>query len=309
MSLIVAPDCCYQPAAVQGEGRVWGPSIQLYALRSQRNWGIGDFTDLKAVVESSAELGAASVGLNPLHALFPHNPNHASPYSPSSRLFFNILYLDVEAIPDYDECGPARETVNDPQFQARLRALRASELVNYEEVADAKFQILELLYRHFRKHHLDKGSKRGKAFRAFQKEEKEPLRMQALFDALQEHFHRQDPSVWGWPAWPEPYRNPASEQVAAFAGDQQQGGIMDVENKDFHSRQACLSGRIQDTTSVRKPRMCPVTAGGIVNVTSRSPERLWEASILSAKARTDGVILPCEDTHPEPTAQGRADAG
>ena len=69
------------------------------------------------------------MGLNPLHALFPHNPSHASPYCPSSRLFLNILYLDVEALADFIECEEARQWVSEEAFQARLRALRATELV------------------------------------------------------------------------------------------------------------------------------------------------------------------------------------
>ena len=218
MTLIVAPATCYQPPVLAGEGRVWGPSVQLYAVRSQRNWGIGDFTDLKAIMELCAGLGAGIVGLNPLHALFPHNPNHISPYSPSSRLFLNVLCLDVEAVPDFAECQAAAEQVRDPGFQARLRALRAEELVDYQAVAAAKLQILDLLYLHFRQHQLPAGE-RGKAFRAFQAEQGEPLRMQALFETLQEHFHALDPQIWGWPVWPEPFRDPASPQVAAFCAE------------------------------------------------------------------------------------------
>src|SRR6185503_9850514 len=85
MSLIVAPSRCYLPEAVT-RGRGWGPMVNLYALRSSRNWGIGDFSDLLALIELGARHGASMVGVNPLHALFPHDPDHASPYSPSSRL-------------------------------------------------------------------------------------------------------------------------------------------------------------------------------------------------------------------------------
>ena len=109
--LVTAPPHCYRPPALADDGRVWGPALQLYALRSERNWGIGDFTDLGQFVELWAERGAGIIGLNPLHALFPHNPRHASPYSPSSRRQLNILYVDVEAIDDFRECEAAQRLV------------------------------------------------------------------------------------------------------------------------------------------------------------------------------------------------------
>ena len=94
-TLIVAPASCWEPASIAAGARVFGPAVQLYALRSHRNWGIGDFSDLATVVEQWAAQGGNVVGVNPLHALFPHDPERASPYSPSSRLFFNPLYVDL----------------------------------------------------------------------------------------------------------------------------------------------------------------------------------------------------------------------
>src|SRR3954463_1808882 len=41
--LLSAPERCYLPPAMRGDGRVWGLAVQLYALRSPHNWGIGDF--------------------------------------------------------------------------------------------------------------------------------------------------------------------------------------------------------------------------------------------------------------------------
>lgn len=222
MPLIVAPLRCYQPPALTGEGRIWGLTVQLYGLRSQRNWGIGDFTDLKGLVEFAAGIGADIVGVNPLHALFPHDPLHASPYSPSSRAFLNILYLDVEAVPDLAECSAAQERVGAPQFQAQLRALRSAELVDYPGVAAAKLEILEMLHRHFREHHLGTGSERGVAFQAYQARHGQDLWRHALFEALQESLFREDPMTWGWPAWPERYRDPDSEAVAAFSAKNQE---------------------------------------------------------------------------------------
>jgi (1->4)-alpha-D-glucan 1-alpha-D-glucosylmutase len=217
MLLIVAPNACYQPEAVRDDGRTWGPAVQLYTLRSERNWGIGDFADLRLLLEQWAQHGAGIIALNPLHALFLHNPDNASPYSPSSRLFLNSLYLGPERIEDFRECEEARDLVDSSEFQAQLRALRAIELVDYHAVAAAKMPVLELLYTSFRRHHLEMNSARSREFRDYQANGGTTLQRHALFEALQEHFFRQDSTIWGWPIWPEPYRDPGSAEVARFA--------------------------------------------------------------------------------------------
>ena len=81
----IAGGRCHQPGVLEHGGRVWGLMAQLYGVRSARNWGIGDFGDLKALIELAAGLGAAVVGVNPLHA------TQGSPYSPSSRDALDFL--------------------------------------------------------------------------------------------------------------------------------------------------------------------------------------------------------------------------
>ncbi len=226
--VVVAPRRCYLPPRLREGQRVWGPAVQLYALRSGRNWGIGDFTDLAAVIRLAGAQGAALVGLNPLHALYPHNAEHASPYSPSSRRFLDILYIDVEAVAEFQTSAAARERVFSPAFQERLRVLRAADLVDYAGVAELKLAVLEQLYEHFRATCLgspagdaagDAAAERAREFRAFQAAGGLALRQHALFEAMQEHFHAQDARVWGWPEWTWPYRDPNSSEVAAFARD------------------------------------------------------------------------------------------
>src|SRR5512147_1722431 len=131
--LIVAPDRCYVPEIFQKGGRLWGVALQLYSLRSQRNWGVGDFHDLADVVEWAGKgLGAAMIGLNPLHALKNSKPYHISPYSPSSRLFLNELYIDVESVFECCTAPEAKARLADPSFRARIEAARQSELVDYD---------------------------------------------------------------------------------------------------------------------------------------------------------------------------------
>ena len=219
MKLVMAPDQCYQPPVLADDKRIWGLALQLYAIRSRRNWGIGDFGDLRIALENAATLDADLVGVSPLHALFPDQPERASPYNPSSRQFLNILYLDIEAIDDFAECPEARAWVSEPAFQTRLEELRATEHVDYQAVAEIKLTVLERLHRHFREHHLEQDNERARAFRRFQADQGEALAQQALFECLQAHFHEQDSSVWGWSAWPEQYQDPNSIEVAAFAAE------------------------------------------------------------------------------------------
>jgi len=214
-----SPGRCFLPDALKNGARLWGPAVQLYALRSERNWGIGDFGDLVRLIEHWAARGAGFVGLNPLHALFPHDPERASPYSPSSRLALNVLYIDVEAIEEFGACDAARSLARSAAFRDRLGALRNTPLVDYAGVASAKFEVLERLYAHFRENSLQRRTQRARDFREFQARGAEQLRKHALYEALQEHFYAADPAAWGWPAWPTEYRDPASAAVAGFCAE------------------------------------------------------------------------------------------
>jgi (1->4)-alpha-D-glucan 1-alpha-D-glucosylmutase len=236
VSFIVGPESCYVPPAIAAGARTWGPVVQLYSLRSDRNWGMGDYTDLRTVVEQWGHRGAGVVGANPLHALYPHNPMHASPYSPSSRLFFNVIYIDVEAVPDARESAEVLAAMGTASFQSALHAARASELVDYPAIAALKFPLLEKAYRHFRQHHLEPEAERGRAFRSFQRDGGKRLREHALFEALQEHFHSRDPGLWGWPVWPEAYKNPDAPEVAQFARE----NVERVEYYEYLQWQAAL---------------------------------------------------------------------
>lgn len=214
--VVVAPRHCHVAPGLQQGERWWGCTIQLYALRSSRNWGVGDFGDLRRLCDAAAHQGASFIGLSPLHALFAHNPAAASPYSPSSRQALNPIYLDVQTLVDLSGCEEAQQKVQSERFQERLLALRETELVEYPGVAAAKDEVLRILWRHFERNELDKDRSRGAHFLAYMREREHTIGRHALFEALQEHLFAQDASVWGWPAWPEAYRDPDGEAVRKF---------------------------------------------------------------------------------------------
>jgi (1->4)-alpha-D-glucan 1-alpha-D-glucosylmutase len=218
-TIILTPGRCYVPETLSGDRRSWGLSAQLYAVRSARNWGIGDFTDLTRLIELTAESGAGALALDPLHARFPYQPERCDPYAPSSRLFLDILHIDVEAIPELADSPQVQAEIAREDFQALLRAVRSDPLVDYAAVAKAKLTVLARLYRHFRERHLEPGTRRGQDFEAFRKHRGEALRRFALFEALSAHFSEDAGTPLPCGDWPEPYRRLESEEVARFAAE------------------------------------------------------------------------------------------
>ncbi len=216
-ALIAAPRGCFEPQALRDGCRLWGVAVQLYTLRSRRNWGIGDFADLEEAVRRFAPAGASFIALSPLHALFPANPWHFSPYSPSSRHFVNVLYIAVERVPEFAECAEARDAVAAPEFQAELERLRVTAYVDYPGVAAAKLALFRMLFGHFTREHVPRDSARATQFRAWVAGRGEPLRLHALHDAIDGHLRSLDAhGYWGWPAWPAELRDPSQAGVPAF---------------------------------------------------------------------------------------------
>ena len=217
--LISSPPRCFEPQSIVAGRRLWGVAVQLYTLRSEENWGIGDFGDLRSLIRWVAPHGAAFIGLNPLHALSPAEPARSSPYSASSRHFLNVMYIAVPAVPEFSECAEARERLADPGVAEALARLRDCALVDYAGVAQLKFEILGILHRDFRKRHLREVSARGRSFRNFVAAGGAALRMHARFDALDRHFRQTRGGDAGWLNWPEEYRDVNGKAAAQFAAE------------------------------------------------------------------------------------------
>lgn len=215
--VIVVPGECFEQTTLLQGNRLWGLSVQLYTLRSERNWGIGDFGDLKRLAWKAGRRGASLIGLNPLHALFPADPAQFSPYRPSSRSFLNILYIDVPAIEEATDCEPLQRLVAEPGFAARLEKLRAADYVDYSGVTEVKLAALRLLFEHFRKNHIGHATSRARQFQAFVTESGPALETHALFEALHSHFARRNNGSAGWQDWPPEYHDPCSDAVMRFA--------------------------------------------------------------------------------------------
>ena len=214
--LIVCPGRAYQPAWLE-TGHAAGIAISLYGLRSQRNWGCGDTTDLKLFIDWAAQrAGASFVALNPLHAIANRQPFNTSPYLPNSTYFRNSIYLDVEAIEDFRASPRAVAELQSSAVQKELRALRGSEFVEYERVHRVKLRFLKHLFSAFLTE-WEQHTARARSLADFIEREGDLLHRFAVHSALDESIHRRCPEIWAWQSWPEHYQDPGSAATRAFA--------------------------------------------------------------------------------------------
>ncbi|WP_041344863.1 4-alpha-glucanotransferase [Nitrobacter winogradskyi] len=226
--VLVTPERAYQGSFE----RVWILSVQLYALTSSRNWGIGDFTDLVSLIELTSDWGCHGIGLNPLHALFDDRPLECSPYAPNSRLFLNPLYVDPERVPNCSRVWLKRQ-------REQLDRVREGELVDYAAVAELKFAAFRHAFSRFRRDHAAQAE-----FDLFREERGQLLKRYACFEVLRRQF---GPSPW-W-SWPDEWRRPTDAGIQAISS-----GSRREEVKFVEFMQWCAASQLQSCADLAAER-------------------------------------------------------
>ena len=210
--VVARPTRCHLPPALLRPTGAWAVSVQLYGLHSAASWGIGDFDDLAALGRLAGAAGAAGVLVSPVHAPSAGWPDRGSPYSPSSRLALNPLFVSLPraatafATPLFDTWVSRTDT------RAAIDALRASPLVDWPAVGTLKRQGFERLWVDFRST-ADTALTREAAreFDAWSADARARLRPHLLFEALAEHHRIADHR-----AWPTGFEHPGTEAARAF---------------------------------------------------------------------------------------------
>ncbi|MGC6408657.1 4-alpha-glucanotransferase [Bisgaard Taxon 45] len=200
--VLISPQTAYQPPVLQ-QKKAWGLNIQLYSLRSEQNWGIGDFADLAYLVEQAVTYGVDFIGINPLHLMYDAVPEWASPYSSSSRRWLNPIYLSVPRLPEFKRCKGVQHWFTSEDIQTELACLQTTDLVDYTRVSALKQTALKQLFTFSKRSQSEVIIQRRQAFLQFMKEQGEPLLLQGLFDVLDGQSHPQMPTekTIGWLGW------------------------------------------------------------------------------------------------------------
>ncbi|KTT37770.1 4-alpha-glucanotransferase [Pseudomonas rhizoryzae] len=211
LTLAVAPERCYTIADATGDehARLWGLAVQLYSLRREGGSGAGDLQGLVQLAKAAASKGADALAISPLHAMFSADGSRYSPYSPSSRVFFNVLYAAPELVFGADRVHQAMERAG---LQAEAERLEQLELIDWPALAKLRLRLLRTLHLDFR---TADGELRQR-FETFRREGGEALENHCRFEALHASFTQGEASP-SWQHWPPQYRDPKNPAVAEFA--------------------------------------------------------------------------------------------
>jgi 4-alpha-glucanotransferase len=210
---VMAPRTALGVDELPGAAGSFGLWANLYTVRSAHDWGVGNLGDLGRLLDWCAELGGAFVGVNPLHAVA-NRGLAITPYSPTSRLYRNVLYLDVEAVPELRECPAAQALLRDPAFRARRERLRAAQAIDHGALLDLELTVLREVFAAVCAR--GEAAPRAREFARFQAREGDELRDFATWEALADHLGAPAAPYTDWYRWPAAWQDPEGPAVAAF---------------------------------------------------------------------------------------------
>jgi 4-alpha-glucanotransferase len=210
-TVATAPPRCVTFADVAGASG-WGLAAQIYSLRSEGDGSIGNFAGVAALGRAAAGSGADALAISPVHALYGALPAQFSPYSPSSRLFYNPLHADPRAaLPEETLCELARQA----GIADEMATLSARELIDWPVATALKQRLLRAIFDAL--HSSQAPAAAREDFERFRKEASPLLRDHAIFEALHAAELDRDPHAGHWRDWQAPFQSSGSAEVAAFA--------------------------------------------------------------------------------------------
>lgn len=216
MKLIVAPEKCYVPKAVQKNKKVFGPKLHFYNIDTQKSHRIADINDLKLLIKKLALYGGDIIGVGPISQTFVDESKAYNPFLPSNRMFFNTLFLNTDEILKFIEAPELQLEFLSMEFQKKYEELEKAESTDYKAIYGVKFKKYRLLYQSFREFHINNNTPKAKQFNFYVEENRDRLHKIALFRALQDFLVAEDSKYVNWREWPEVYQNPDSESVLQF---------------------------------------------------------------------------------------------
>ncbi len=212
VTVAIAPRRCVTFADLADGQTGWGLAAQIYSLRSGLDGGIGNFAGVAALGRAAAAHGADALAISPVHALYGALPDRFSPYSPSTRLFYNPLHADpAAALPE----AFIRDVAAQNGLAEEMAHLSSLTEIDWLRATPLRQRLLKALFEAMRVSSSAAAARQD--FERFSAGASPLLRDHAVFELLHAGQCERDPASLHWRDWPAHYRDAASADVAAFA--------------------------------------------------------------------------------------------
>ncbi|MCQ2242884.1 MAG: 4-alpha-glucanotransferase [Bacteroidaceae bacterium] len=158
--------------------RVAGTLVPVFSLRSKDSFGVGDFGDLKKMIDWVSLTGQKVLQILPINdSTITHTWTDSYPYSSISIFALHPQYANLKALPEIKD----EETRK--RFAALQEELNALPQIDYERVNDAKNEYLQIIFK-------QEGAKimKTEKFKKFFEEEKHWLVPYAQYSTLRDKF-------------------------------------------------------------------------------------------------------------------------
>ena len=121
--------------------RLAGMLVPVFSLRSEGSFGVGDFGDLKKMVDLVCETGQRVLQILPVNdTTTTHSWTDSYPYSCISIFAIHPQYADLRQLPALTNAKQRND------FEALRQQLNALPQIDYEQVNNAKITYLRLLF-------------------------------------------------------------------------------------------------------------------------------------------------------------------
>lgn len=167
--------------------RFTGTAVPVFSLRSKNSLGIGDFGDIKLLIDWAKQQGQSIIQLLPVNDTSVYMTwKDSYPYNCLSVMALHPIYADIHAI------GKLKDSSKEAEFLQRGEELNAMRAMEYDKVWDLKMEYLRALYNDYKA-----DIEAEPDYYKFIKKSREWVFSYSTFCVLRDKFGTSDFSQWG----------------------------------------------------------------------------------------------------------------
>lgn len=167
--------------------KIAGVNVPVFSLRSRGSFGVGDFSDIKDLIDWSAKVGLKMIQLLPINdTISTYSFLDSYPYNANSVFALNPLFINIDLLDDFKDANVKL------QYRTDKKALNANSSVDYVEVIKKKLFYSRQIFNDNKKKILE-----SKHFKTFIEENKEWLIPYAAFSLLRDKLGTSRFNSWG----------------------------------------------------------------------------------------------------------------